>query len=145
MGFVARHAMVTKVRGSFTDFTGCVSADEGVADAAISVDIQAASLDTRNVDRDGHLLSGDFFDVQHHPRLTFASTSVYPLDDETLRVTGDLTIKSTTRAVTLDFAYAGQATDPFGMQRVGFEGSTTILRSDFGMTFNAALETGGAS
>ncbi|MGB3257268.1 MAG: YceI family protein [Ornithinimicrobium sp.] len=143
MGFVARHAMVTKVRGTFTEFEGSVNGGESIEDASISVSLQVASLSTRNADRDGHLLTGDFFDVENHPTIDFVSDSVEPLDAETLRVGGQLTIKGVSRPVSIDFAYAGAATDPFGLQRVGFEGSTTVLRSDFGMTFNAALETGG--
>ncbi len=143
MGFVARHAMVTKVRGTFTDFEGSVNGGESLADASISISLQVSSLSTRNPDRDGHLLAGDFFDVENHPTIDFVSDSVEPLDAETLRVGGQLTIKGVSRPVSIDFEYAGAATDPFGLQRVGFEGSTTVLRSDFGMTFNAALETGG--
>ena len=143
MGFVARHAMVTKVRGSFTDFDGAITGGESLSDSTVSITIQVASVDTRNADRDGHLRTGDFFDVENHPTITFVSAAVEPLDEETLRIGGDLTIKGVTRPVSIDFAYAGAATDPYGMQRVGFEGSTTVLRSDFGMTFNAALETGG--
>ncbi|HKJ10832.1 MAG TPA: YceI family protein [Ornithinimicrobium sp.] len=143
MGFVARHAMVTKVRGTFNEFEGTVTGGASVADAAIAVTIQAASVDTRNSDRDAHLVAGDFFDVDSYPTIEFVSTRVEPVDEQTLRIAGDLTIKGVTRPVSVDFAYAGSATDPFGMQRVGFEGSTTVRRSDFGMTFNAALETGG--
>jgi polyisoprenoid-binding protein YceI len=143
MGFVARHAMVTKVRGTFNEFEGTVNGGDSVSDAAISVTIQSASVDTRNPDRDAHLTAGDFFAVETYPTIEFASTQVEPLDEQTLRVAGDLTIKGVSRPVTIDFEYAGSATDPFGLQRVGFEGSTTVRRSDFGMTFNAALETGG--
>lgn len=143
MGFVARHAMVTKVRGSFNDFEGAVSTGPGLTETSIDVTIQVDSIDTRNADRDGHLRTNDFFDAATYPTITFTSTEVTAVDDETLRVTGDLTIKGVTRQVVIDFEYAGSATDPYGMQRVGFEGSTTVLRSDFGMTFNAALETGG--
>lgn len=143
MGFVARHAMVTKVRGSFTDYEGTVRGGDSVEDASISVIMQTASVDTRNPDRDGHLRTGDFFDVETYPTITFASTQVETTSDSVLRVIGDLTIKGTTQQVSIDFEYNGAATDPYGMQRVGFEGRTTVLRSDFGMTFNAALETGG--
>lgn len=143
MGFVARHAMVTKVRGSFTDFEGTVRGGQSLTDSSVSLTLQVASVNTNNPDRDGHLKTGDFFDVAAHPTITFVSTSVEPVDEETLRIAGDLNIKGVTRPVSVDFAYAGAATDPFGMQRVGFEGRTTVLRSDFGMTFNAALETGG--
>lgn len=143
MGFVARHAMITKVRGSFTEFEGSVRGGDAIGDAQVSVTIAVPSVTTRNADRDGHLLAGDFFDVANHPSITFVSTSVEALDEATLRIAGDLTIKNVTRPVSIDFDYAGAATDPFGMERIGFEGVTTLLRSDYGMTFNAALETGG--
>lgn len=143
IGFVARHAMVTKVRGSFNDFSGTATTGENLADAAIEVSINVASIDTRNADRDGHLRTGDFFDAEQYPTITFRSTQVEAVDAETLRVTGDLTIKDTTKPVTIDFEYNGTAQDPYGNIRAGVEGSTTINRSEFGMTFNAALETGG--
>lgn len=143
MGFVARHAMVTKVRGSFDEFEGSVTTGAQLADATVSVTLQTASVDTRNADRDGHLRTGDFFDVATYPTITFTSTEVSAPAADTLSIVGDLTIKGVTKSVTIDFDYAGGATDPFGMQRVGFEGSTTLLRSDYGISFNAALETGG--
>lgn len=143
MGFVARHAMVTKVRGSFADFEGAVSVGDSVEATSVSVTIQTASVDTRNPDRDGHLRTGDFFDAATHPTITFVSTRVEAVGEDILKITGDLSIKGSTQQVSIDFEYGGSATDPFGMQRVGFEGRTTVLRSDFGMTFNAALETGG--
>ncbi len=143
MGFVARHAMVTKVRGSFNEFEGTVTTGPGLSGTAIAVTLQVASIDTRNADRDGHLRTGDFFDAATYPTITFTSTGVSAVDDETLRVAGDLTIKDVTKQVVIDFDYAGGATDPYGMQRVGLEGSTTLLRSDYGISFNAALETGG--
>ena len=102
-----------------------------------------ASIDTRNEQRDGHLRSDDFFDVETYPKLTFVSTSVEQTDEETLRVTGDLTIKGTTKPVTIDFTFTGAATDPFGNERVGFEGSVVVNRKDWDLTWNAALETGG--
>lgn len=143
MGFVARHAMITKVRGSFTEFEGSVRGGDSVGDAQVAVTIVVPSVTTRNADRDQHLLSADFFDPENHPTMTFVSTSVDVVEQATLRIGGDLTIKGVTRSVSIDFDYAGAATDPFGMERIGFEGTTTILRSDYGMTFNAALETGG--
>lgn len=143
IGFVARHAMVTKVRGSFNEFSGTATTGEGLSDAHIEVTIDAASIDTRNADRDNHLRTGDFFAADQYPTITFRSTEVAAAGDETLRVTGDLTIKGTTRPVTIDFEYAGTAQDPYGNVRAGLEGSTTINRTDFGLSFNAALETGG--
>lgn len=143
IGFSARHAMVTKVRGAFNEVEGTATTGADLEGAQIEVTMQAASVDTRQADRDGHLRSADFFDVETYPTLTFRSTEVTAVDDDTLRVTGDLTVKDVTRPVTVDFEYAGAAQDPFGNTRVGFEGATTISRKDFGLTWNAALETGG--
>lgn len=143
IGFTARHAMVTKVRGSFTEFSGTASSEENLNNAQINVEIDVNSVDTRNADRDGHLKTGDFFEVEKFPKITFTSTEVTAKDDETLVVTGDLTIKDVTKSVTIDFEFNGEAVDPFGNTRVGFEGQTTINRQDFGLNFNAALETGG--
>ena len=143
IGFTARHAMVTKVRGSFTEFSGTASSEENLNNAQINVEIDVNSVDTRNADRDGHLKTGDFLEVEKFPKITFTSTEVTAKDDETLSVTGDLTIKDVTKSVTIDFEFNGEAVDPFGNTRVGFEGQTTINRRDFGLNFNAALETGG--
>ncbi|MCH8614199.1 YceI family protein [Arsenicicoccus dermatophilus] len=143
LGFVARHAMVTKVRGTFDEFEGTATTGAGLQGASIEITAQMASIDTRNADRDGHLRTGDFFEVEKYPTMTFRSTSVQAKDEDTLAVTGDLTIKDVTRPITIDFAYAGAAQDPYGNERIGFEGSATIVRSEFGITFNAALETGG--
>lgn len=142
VGFVARHAMVTKVRGAFNDFEGTAVVGEGVESAQIDLTIQVGSIDTRNADRDGHLKSGDFLEIEKFPTITFHSTSV-AAEGTTLQVTGDLTIKGVTKSVTVPFDFEGAAQDPFGNVRAGFEGSITILRSDYGITWNAALETGG--
>ena len=144
IGFVARHAMVTKVRGQFTSFEGKahVDFDDPTASTA-EVDIDVSSIDTHNEQRDGHLRTNDFFDVPNHPRITFSSTSVEVVDDQTYRVTGDLTIKGTTKPVSIDFEYTGAAKDPFGNIRLGFEGSLGINRKDWGVEWNAPLETGG--
>src|SRR5215469_4442078 len=144
IGFVARHAMVTKVRGSFDEFEGSGYFDaENPAGSHLALTIQAASINTRNADRDAHLRSNDFFDMDRYPRITFTSTQVQAVDASTYRVTGDLTIKDVTRPVTIDFEYAGAATDPFGNHRIGLEGTTTINRKDWGVNWNAALEAGG--
>jgi polyisoprenoid-binding protein YceI len=144
IGFVARHAMVTKVRGSFNEFSGSGYLDaENPSASHAELTIQAASIDTRNADRDGHLRSNDFFDMETYPEIRFASTSVERVDETTYRVTGDLTIKDTTKPVTVDFEYTGTAVDPYGNQRVGFEGSTTVNRKEWGVNWNAALEAGG--
>ena len=144
IGFVARHAMVTKVRGSFNEFDGSGYFDaENPAASHLQLTIQAASIDTRNDDRDTHLRSNDFFDMDTYPQITFASTAVEQLDPESYRVTGDLTIKAVTKPVTVDFEYTGTAVDPYNNQRIGFEGTTTINRKDWGVNWNAALEAGG--
>jgi polyisoprenoid-binding protein YceI len=143
LGFSARHAMVTTVRGSFTQFEGTAHVDtQTPANSKVSLTIVAASVDTGNKDRDGHLLSGDFFENDAHPHITFESTEV-AFDGETWDITGDLTIKGVSHPVTIPFELTGSAKDPFGNTRVGFEGATSINRSDWGLTFNAALETGG--
>ena len=141
VGFSARHAMVTKVRGSFNDYAGSAVVADGAA--SITIDINVASIDTRSADRDGHLQSPDFFDVATFPKITFKSTSVKDAGNANLSVTGDLTIKDVTKSITIDFEYTGTATDPFGNARFGFEGESEINRKDFGLTWNAALETGG--
>lgn len=144
IGFVARHAMVTKVRGTFNEFEGSGHFDaENPANSRLTLTIQAASIDTRNEDRDGHLRSNDFFDMETYPEITFASTAVEAVGENTYRVTGDLTIKGVTKPVSVDFDYTGTAVDPFGNERIGFEGSTTVKRKDWGVNWNAALETGG--
>lgn len=143
-GFVARHAMVTKVRGSFDEFEAEVFLDgEDPTRSRGRIVIQTASVDTRNADRDNHLRSNDFFDMATYPELTFVSTSVLPVGDGSYRVAGDLTIKGVTKAVAIDFEYTGNVVDPYNNIRVGLEGSVTINRSDWGVSFNAPLEAGG--
>ena len=141
--FVTRHAMVTKVRGSFEKFEGQAVVDgANPANSTLDVTIDAGSVNTRNADRDAHLRSADFFDVENYPTWTFKGTD-FAVKGDVVDVTGDLTIKDVTRSITIPLEYQGAAKDPFGNTRVGFEGSTTINRSDFGLTWNAALETGG--
>ena len=144
LGFVARHAMVTKVRGAFNEFEGTATLD-GANPAASSaqVTISTASIDTRNAQRDGHLRSNDFLAMDEYPRITFVSTGARQVDDSTFELTGDLTIKGVTNPITIPFSFEGAAKDPFGNLRVGFEGAVTINRKDYGITWNAALETGG--
>jgi polyisoprenoid-binding protein YceI len=144
IGFVARHAMVTKVRGSFNEFQGSGSFNaEDPAQSQLQLTIEAASIDTRSADRDAHLRSNDFFDMENHPQITFVSTAVAAVDDTTFRVTGDLTIKGVTKPVSVDFEYAGTAVDPFGNTRLGLEGSVVVNRKDWGLEWNAPLAAGG--
>ncbi len=143
LGFSARHAMVTTVRGSFSDFSGTAHIDTAnPAASSVNLTIKAASISTGNADRDGHLRSGDFFEDATNPDITFVSTSVSK-DGDTWNVTGDLTIKGTAKPVTIPFEQTGSAQDPYGNTRVGFEGATTINRTDWGLNFNAPLATGG--
>jgi polyisoprenoid-binding protein YceI len=144
IGFMARHAMVTKVRGSFNEFAGSGYFDvENPSASRVELTIQAASIDTRNADRDAHLRSNDFFDMENHPEIRFVSTAVEQVGAESYTVTGDLTIKGVTKPVAVDFEFTGTAVDPYGNQRVGFEGTTTVNRKDWGVNWNAALEAGG--
>ena len=144
VGFVARHAMVTKVRGQFNEFEGTAVVDgTDLTRSTVQLTIQAASIDTRNEQRDGHLRSNDFLAMEEYPQITFVSTAVETTGPTSFDVTGDLTIKGVTNSVTIPFEFEGAATDPFGNQRVGFEGSVVINRKDYGVTWNAALETGG--
>jgi polyisoprenoid-binding protein YceI len=143
LGFSARHAMVTTVRGQFADFDGTAHVDaENPAASTVSINIRPASIATGTADRDGHLVSGDFFDVENNPAITFVSTKV-ERDGTEWTITGDLTIKGVTKPVTIPFEETGTAVDPFGNTRVGFEGATTINRKDWDLSWNAALETGG--
>ncbi|MEU5821003.1 YceI family protein [Streptomyces sp. NPDC047803] len=144
IGFTVRHAMVTNVRGSFAEHEGSLKLDgSDPANSTASIDVKIASVDTGIKDRDGHLVSGDFFDAEKFPLMTFRSTSAEQLGGDTYRVTGDLTIKDVTRPLSIDLEFNGSAKDVYGNERVGFEGGAEILRSDWGLTWNAALETGG--
>ena len=144
LGFVARHAMVTKVRGSFNEFEGTTTIDgDDPSKSTVTVSLDVASIDTRNAQRDGHLRTNDFFDIEQFPKITFASTSIAHDGGNDFQVTGDLTIKGVTKSITIPFEFNGEAKDPFGNTRIGFEGKTKISRKDFGITWNAALETGG--
>ena len=144
VGFLARHAMVAKVRGTFDEFeaTAHLDAEEPIK-STVRVVIQAASVDTRNEQRDGHLRSNDFFDMANYPEIIFESTAVEKIDDEHYALTGDLSIKGVTKPVTIPFELLGAATDPYGNLRVGFEGSVQINRKDWGVNWNAPLEAGG--
>jgi polyisoprenoid-binding protein YceI len=144
IGFVARHAMVTKVRGAFNEFEGTATLDgANPASSSAQVTISAASIDTRNAQRDEHLRSNDFLSMDEYPQITFSSAGARQVDDSTFELAGDLTIKGVTNQITVPFSFEGAAKDPFGNLRVGFEGAVTINRKDYGITWNAALETGG--
>jgi len=143
LGFQARHAMVTNVRGAFTGFEGTAHIDAATpANSWVKVTVQTATVDTSSPDRDGHLKSADFFDVETYPTISFNSTGV-ERDGDDWAVTGDLTIKDVTKPITIVFEETGSAQDPFGNTRVGFEGTTAVNRKDWGLVWNAALETGG--
>ncbi|MFZ4297472.1 YceI family protein [Streptomyces cinereoruber] len=144
IGFTVRHAMVTNVRGTFAEHEGTLKldgTDPGASTA--SIDVRIASVDTGIADRDNHLRGSDFFDAEQFPLMSFRSTRAEQLGGDTYRITGDLTIKDVTRPLSIDLELNGSATDVYGNERVGFEGSAEILRSDWGLTWNAALETGG--
>jgi len=144
IGFVARHAMIAKVRGAFNEVSGTATIDGANPSASsLEVTIQAGSVDTRDANRDGHLASPDFFDVATYPTITFVATGFEVTGDDTVEVTGNLTIKDVTKPVTVPFEFGGAATDPFGNHRIGFEGQVSVNRKDWGLTWNAALETGG--
>ena len=144
IGFSVRHAMVAKVRGRFGAFSGSLTVD-GANPAASKAEltIEAASIDTQTADRDAHLKSPDFLDVEQFLTLTFVSTGIKATDDDEFVVTGDLTIHGVTKPVSIEVEYNGVGGDPWGNTRIGFEGKTTISRKDFGLTWNVALEAGG--
>ncbi len=144
LGFIARHAMVTKVRGSFHEFEGKLHIDAGNPEKSTAeVRIVANSIDTGVEQRDAHLRSNDFFDMVTFPEIRFVGTGIETVDSTTYRVTGDLTIKGVSKSVTLDVEVTGSAVDPMGNHRVGFEASATVNRKDWGITWNAPLEAGG--
>ena len=143
-GFVARHAMVTKVRGGFNEFEGTARLDgDNPSNSEVELTLQVSSVDTRNEQRDGHLRTNEFFDIANYPTITFHSTSIEHDGGNDFQVTGELTIKDVTKTVTIPLEFQGAATDPFGNERIGFEGSLPVLRSEYNINFNAALETGG--
>jgi polyisoprenoid-binding protein YceI len=141
--FQVRH-LVTKVRGRFTDLGGSIAFDEASpGNSAVTFTIQAASIDTGTPDRDAHLRSQDFFHVEQYPVITFASTAITARGGDRYDVTGDLAMRGVTKQITLPVTFLGKARDPWGNEKIGFETETTINRKDYGLTWNAALETGG--
>jgi len=143
LGFAVRHMAVSKVRGRFSTFSGTLELAEDPADSKATVTIDAASVDTRDENRDGHLKTADLFDVENHPTWTFVSTSIKPDGPTDFKVDGDLTIRGVTKPVTLEATYEGVVTDPYGNHRVGFSATTTINRDDFEVSFGAVMEAGG--
>ena len=138
VGFSARHLMVSKVRGQFKDFAAIVTIAQPFERSTVEATVQLASIDTNSSDRDAHLRSADFFDVENNPAMTFTSTKV---TNDSLE--GDLTIKGITKAVSFDLEFAGISADPWGGTRAGFEATTEINRKDFDLTWNVAIEGGG--
>lgn len=144
IGFAVKHMMISTVKGRFADVSGTLTLDEADPRASsVDVSINAASVDTRQEQRDTHLRSADFFDVENFPALTFRSRLVEAAGTGEYRVTGDLTIRGVTREVVLKVVDEGRGQDPWGNQRAGFSAKTVIDRRDFGLTWNAALEAGG--
>jgi len=143
LGFAVRHMAVSKVRGRLSKFSGTLVLAEDPADSKATVSIDATSVDTRDENRDAHLRTNDFFDVENHPTWTFSSTSIKPDGPSEFKVDGDLTIRGVTKPVTLDVSLEGVVKDPYGNHRVGFSASTSINREDFGVAFGAVMEAGG--
>jgi polyisoprenoid-binding protein YceI len=141
--FIARHMMISKVRGTFREFHGTIDIAEDPTQSSVEATILAASIDTGDPSRDEHLRSEDFLDVQRYPEIRYRSTSVQPAEDDHWRVDGDLAIRGVTRPVSLMVEFCGVAIDPWGNARAGFLASTEINRDDFDITWNQALETGG--
>ncbi len=143
INFWVRHLMVSKVHGHFSKWTGTMEFDEkNPAASKIEIQIDAASIDTREAQRDAHLRSADFFETEKFPQLTFKSTAVKSVGDG-FQATGDLTIKGVTKPVVLEVEYSGRVKDPWGGERAGFSAHTSLHRKDFGLTWNQALEAGG--
>jgi polyisoprenoid-binding protein YceI len=144
LGFAAKHAMVTTVRGHFKTFTAEVHLDaENIENTKARVEIDAVSIDTGNADRDAHVRNSDFIEVETYPKITFVSTGAEKKSDDEFVLHGDLTVKDVTKPISIDFEKTGEAQDPFGNFRVGFEGKAKINRKDWGVNFNAVLEAGG--
>ena len=144
IGFEVKHMMVSKVKGQFESYTAEVEAADlsDLTTATIAFKIDVASINTRNADRDNHLRSGDFFEAESFPTIDFVSTSITK-DGDDYEVTGDLTIKGVTKQVTLEVEYNGKGVNPWGVEVYGFEAEAKVNREEFGLTYNAALETGG--
>lgn len=142
--FTVKHMVIAKVRGTFHNFEANIVADpEDLTTADIEFSVDLTSVDSRNTDRDNHLRSADFFNVEKFPKMNFKSTKIVKKDDGEYDVTGDLTIRDVTRQETFSATYEGQGKDPWGNEKVGFSAEGKIKRENYGLTWNAALETGG--
>ncbi|QCJ43033.1 YceI family protein [Bacillus sp. S3] len=142
--FSVRHMMIANVKGTFNSFNASIEADPAdLTTASIEFSVETASVDTRSKDRDAHLVSTDFFDVENHPNMTFKSTSIEKTDEGEYNVTGDLTLRGLTKQETFFVTFEGQGKDPWGNEKAGFSATGTVNRSDYGLVWNAALETGG--
>jgi len=143
--FAVRHMVVSTVKGHFNVLSGTVNIDTAnPASSWVQAEIDAASIDTNEANRDKHLRSPDFFDVEKYPKITFKSTKVEPAGDNQYKVTGDLTLHGVTKPVVFDVEYSGEVKDPYGFRRAGFSGKTKISRKEWGLTWHTLLETGGA-
>jgi len=142
--FSVRHMMIANVKGTFNSYNATIEADPtDLTTANIEFTVETSSVDTRNKDRDAHLVSADFFDVENHPTMSFRSTNIEKTDDGEYNVTGDLTLRGVTKPETFAVTFEGQGKDPWGNEKVGFSAEGTISRSEYGLVWNAALETGG--
>jgi polyisoprenoid-binding protein YceI len=144
VGFVARHLMITKVRGNFNDFAGAITIADNLADSKVEATVQMVSINTGDEGRDGHLKTGDFFDVESFPTMTFVSKGL-SVDGDEGKLSGDLTLHGVTKPVTFDVEFEGVSADPWGNTKAGFSATTEINRKDFGVEWNAVLETGGVA
>ena len=143
VGFKARHLVVAKVRGSFSELAGAVTVAEDPLQSTVEVEVQLASIDTGDETRDVHLRSADFFDVENHPTMSFRSTGVRAVGGDRYEVDGELTVRGITKPLTLHVTFEGTAADPWGGERAAFSATGKVNREEFGLTWNQALETGG--
>ncbi|WP_042455691.1 YceI family protein [Neobacillus dielmonensis] len=142
--FSVRHMMIANVKGTFNSFNAVIEADPAdLTTASIEFTVETSSVDTRNADRDGHLVSADFFDVENHPTMTFKATNIEKTDEGEYKVTGDLTLRGVTKQETFEVTFEGQGKDPWGNEKAGFSATGSLNRSDYGLVWNTALETGG--
>ncbi|RIJ64396.1 YceI family protein [Rummeliibacillus sp. POC4] len=144
LGFEVKHMMISKVKGGFDTFTADIDMNpEDLTSASIKFDIDVNSINSNNADRDNHLKSADFFDAEQFPKMTFVATDIKSEGAGEYKLTGDFTVKGVTKSVTFDVEYGGKGTNPWGVEVVAFEATGKINRKEFGLTWNAALETGG--